>query len=79
MVCHIVRNFLTFLKQMNELTNNVGATDLRGRVWRVLLKYLPTNRDTQSIVLERKRKDYRDMVATYMELSGDRSEQKGID
>ncbi|EAS01926.2 rab-GTPase-TBC domain protein (macronuclear) [Tetrahymena thermophila SB210] len=56
---------------------------VRGKAWRVLLKYLPTNKDTQEAVIARKRKDYKDMVATYLENINenerDTNEQKGLD
>lgn len=56
---------------------------MRGQVWRVLLKYVPTNRETQVSVVERKRKDYYDMVSMYMENTKeddrDKNEQKGLD
>lgn len=49
----------------------------------MLLKYLPTNKDTQESVLDRKRKDYRDMVATYLDnvsdKERDKTEQCGLD
>ncbi|EGR26927.1 TBC1 domain member 22b [Ichthyophthirius multifiliis] len=58
-------------------------SQFRGKVWRVLLKYLPTNRDTQENTLNRKRKDYADMVDTYFSINEqndrDKYEQKGLD
>ena len=47
--------------------------------WKLLLKYLPTNKDNQSQTLNRKRKDYFAMVDTYIEnptLEQDAQEKK---
>lgn len=36
-------------------------------MWKLLLKYMPTNRDHQATTLARKRKEYFVMVNTYIE------------
>lgn len=51
----------------------------RGKSWKILLKYLPTNLDNIEQTLNRKRKDYFVMVDTYIEhptLERDAQEQK---
>lgn len=39
----------------------------RGKVWKLLLKYIPPNHQSQSIVLAKKRNDYRQYVRNYFE------------
>jgi hypothetical protein len=41
--------------------------DSRSDAWKLLLKYMPTNKDNQQQTLKRKRKDYFVMVNTYIE------------
>jgi len=41
--------------------------DFRCDVWKLLLKYMPTNQDNQQNALQRKRKEYFVMVDTYIE------------
>ena len=40
--------------------------EYRGVVWKLLLKYMPTNKDNQQQSINRKRKDYQAMVNTYI-------------
>jgi hypothetical protein len=50
----------------------------RAMVWQLLLGYLPTNKSRRETILTRKRKEYRDSVATYFNNeSGDRTSHEG--
>ena len=54
-------------------------SDNRCEVWKLLLKYMPTNRENQQPTLQRKRKEYFVMVNTYIEnpsLEQDAQEKK---
>ena len=41
--------------------------DRRSVVWKLLLKYSPTNKENRETVLQKKRDDYFTMVNTYIE------------
>ena len=40
---------------------------LRGKVWKLLLGYIPTRSRSQATCLERKRREYRDLIPRYFE------------
>ena len=54
------------IEKVKKLAWNGVPVRHRGNVWRLLLKYMPTNKDNQQQSINRKRKDYLAMVNTYI-------------
>lgn len=57
------------LEQLRELAWSGIPPDLRPVTWKLLLGYLPPSRSRRDQILARKRKEYRDMVPEYYDVS----------
>ncbi|EIE19077.1 RabGAP/TBC protein [Coccomyxa subellipsoidea C-169] len=63
------------LDALRELAWSGVPADLRPVCWQLLLGYLPPNRERREQILERKRREYRDMVPEYYDIeAAERSE-----
>ncbi|CAK0787611.1 hypothetical protein CVIRNUC_010833 [Coccomyxa viridis] len=56
------------LDALRELAWSGVPSDLRPTCWQLLLGYLPPNRERREQILERKRREYRDMVPNYYDI-----------
>lgn len=65
------------LDQLRELAWSGIPPDLRPMCWKLLLGYLPPNRGRRDQILARKRKEYRDMVPEYYDVTNRTSEEAG--
>jgi hypothetical protein len=64
------------LANLRKLAWNGVPPKFRADVWQMLLGYLPTNKDRRNAALNRKRKEYNDLVTTYFTLTvSDRTKQ----
>jgi len=54
------------IEKVKKLAWNGVPVKYRAPVWKLLLKYMPTNKDNQVQSINRKRKDYLAMVNTYI-------------
>ncbi|KRX10895.1 Rab-GTPase-TBC domain [Pseudocohnilembus persalinus] len=59
--------------QLKQLSWSGIPPQYRNKTWKVLLKYLPTNTQTQDLILQSKRNNYKDMVKQYF---GEENEEK---
>jgi hypothetical protein len=65
------------LDALRELSWSGIPPALRPTCWRLLLGYLPPNRERREQILARKRREYRDMVPDYYDLAASGAEQSG--
>ncbi|KAI7846171.1 hypothetical protein COHA_000341 [Chlorella ohadii] len=65
------------LDALRELSWSGIPPTLRPTCWRLLLGYLPPNRERREQILARKRREYRDMVPDYYDLAASGAEQSG--
>eukprot|EP00210_Caulerpa_lentillifera_P001052 g1015.t1 len=61
----ILDNEMVNLDELREVAWSGISPKLRPKCWKLLLSYLPPNRERQESVLSRKRKEYHDLVAEY--------------
>lgn len=67
------------LKRLRELSWGGIPERYRATIWRLLLGYLPANRDRREVTLKRKRKEYADMLPRYLNIPPeDRSIQEQV-
>ncbi|KAL4419572.1 hypothetical protein ABPG77_003598 [Micractinium sp. CCAP 211/92] len=65
------------LEALRELAWSGIPAGLRPTCWRLLLGYLPPNRERRTQILARKRREYRDMVPDYYDMAASGVDQMG--
>eukprot|EP01116_Phalansterium_solitarium_P003849 TRINITY_DN14678_c0_g1_i1.p1 TRINITY_DN14678_c0_g1~~TRINITY_DN14678_c0_g1_i1.p1 ORF type:complete len:392 (-),score=125.11 TRINITY_DN14678_c0_g1_i1:48-1223(-) len=59
------------LDALRQLAWKGVPCEVRAMVWKLLLEYLPTNRDRRAATLERKRAEYADCIPQYFDVNED--------
>ncbi|KAK9800801.1 hypothetical protein WJX73_006841 [Symbiochloris irregularis] len=65
------------LDALRELCWSGIPSDLRPMCWRLLVGYLPPNRERRDAILARKRAEYRDMVPQWYDIAGSSDDDAG--